>query len=176
VPDAAAPSLLDKSYIITAEVEVPQRGGEGMLVTQGGRFGGYGFYVLRGKPVFLWNMVDLERVRWEGQDVLAAGKHTLVFDFRYDGGGLGKGGSGVLKVDGKEVAKKRMDRTLPFILQWDEAFNVGLDTGTAVDDRDYQVPFAFTGAMNKLTVELQPSNLTSSQTRQADKAKRTASD
>jgi arylsulfatase len=176
VPNAAAPSLLNKSYTITAEVEIPQRGGDGMLVTQGGRFGGYGFYLLRGKPVFLWNVVDLERVRWEGQEGLAPGKHSLAFEFQYDGGGVGKGGTGVLKVDGKEIAKKRMDRTIPFILQWDEAFDVGIDTGTPVEDRDYQVPFPFTGTLNKLNVELQPSNLTSSQARQVDKVKRAASD
>ena len=86
-----------------------------MILTSGGRFGGYGFYLLKGKPVFLWNLVDLKRVRWEGPDALAPGKHTLEFDFKYDGlgagtlafnnmSGIGRGGTGVLKVDGKEVA------------------------------------------------------------------------
>ena len=86
-----------------------------MLITQGGRFAGYGFYVLKGKPVFLWNLVDLKRIRWEGPDALSPGKHVLEFDFKYDGLGMGTlvygdmsgiaaGGTGVLKVDGKVVA------------------------------------------------------------------------
>ena len=159
VPHGAAPSLLDKSYTITAEVEIPKGGAEGMLVTQGGRFGGYGFYLLKSKPVFLWNLLDYERIRWEGKDSLSPGKHTLVFDFKYEGPGFGKGGVGVLKADGVVVANKRMERTIPFILQWDETFDVGLDTGTPVEDKDYQVPFGFTGKIIKLTVELQPPQL-----------------
>jgi hypothetical protein len=71
-----------------------------MLAPLGGRFAGYGFYLLKGKPVFLYNLVDLERVRWEGKDALTAGKHTISFDFTYDGPGPGKGGTGILKVDG----------------------------------------------------------------------------
>ena len=84
----------------------PAGGAEGMLVTLGGRFGGYGLYLLKGKPVFIYNFLDLERFRWEGKDALAPGKHTIVFDFKYDGPGFGKGGTGVLKVDGKEVANQ----------------------------------------------------------------------
>ena len=80
-PYSAAPSLLDTSYTITAEVEVPAGGGDGMIVTQGGRFGGYGFYILKGKPTFTWDLLDLKRVKWEGPDALAPGKHTLVYDF-----------------------------------------------------------------------------------------------
>jgi hypothetical protein len=93
--DADAPSLLNKSYTITAEVEVPQDGGDGMLATLGGRFGGYGLYLLKGKPVFLYNFLDRERFRWEGS-ALTPGKHTIVFDFTYDGPGFGKGGTGSL--------------------------------------------------------------------------------
>jgi arylsulfatase len=166
IPHGDAPSVLDTSYTMTAEVEIPQGGAEGMLLTEGGRFGGFGFYVLKGKPVFLWNLLNLERIRWEGPQVLSPGKHTLVFDFAYEGEGLaslasgisgiGKGGVGVLKVDGKEVSSKRMAHTIPVILQWDETFDVGADTGTPVDDRDYQVPFHFTGKLNKLTLQLKP--------------------
>src|SRR4249919_2865410 len=109
VPAAAAPSILDKSYTITAEVEIPAGGAEGMIVTQGGRFGGYGLFLSkgefgigRGKVVFLYNLLDLKRTTWEGPE-LSAGKHTIVFDFKFDGPGLGKGGTGVLLVDGKEA-------------------------------------------------------------------------
>ena len=115
IPTGSAPNILNKSYTITAEVEVPQGGGDGMIVTEGGRFGGYGLYVLKGKPVFAYNFLDLERFRWEGPDVLAPGKHTLVFDFTYDGPGIAKGGAGVLKVDGKEVANQKIPHTIAFL-------------------------------------------------------------
>jgi arylsulfatase len=175
VPHGAAPDLLDKSYKITAEIEVPQGGADGILVTQGGRFGGYGFYLLHSRPVFVWNLLDLKRMRWEGRDTLTPGKHTLVFDFTYDGG-LGKGGAGTLKVDDKVVASQRMDRSIPIILQWDEAFDVGVDTATPVDDKDYQVPFRFTGKITQLTIELPPTQLTSQQQSQVNGANRKASD
>ena len=171
IPNGDAPSLLNASYNFKAEVEVPQGGGEGMLITQGGRFGGYGFYVLKGKPVFLWNLVDLKRIRWEGPEALTPGKHTLEFDFKYEGlgagtmafgnySGIGQGGTGVLKVDGKEAATQKMEHTLPFILAWDESLDIGSDTGTPVDDKDYQVPFAFTGKINKITLTIDRPKLT----------------
>jgi arylsulfatase len=114
-PLGDAPSVLNTSYNFKVDVDIPQGGAEGMLITQGGRFGGYGFYVLHNKPVFLWNLVGLRKIRWDGADALTPGKHVLEFDFRYDGlgmatmeyaslSGVGQGGTGVLKVDGKEVA------------------------------------------------------------------------
>jgi arylsulfatase len=159
IPHGDAPSTIARSFTITADVEVPQGGAEGMLNTNGGRFGGYGLYLLKGKPVFVHNLVDFARFRWEGKEALAPGKHTVAFDFTYDGPGLGKGGTGVLKVDGKEVANQKVPHTTPFVFQWDETFDVGSDTGTGVDDRDYQVPFKFTGKLNKLTVQLGPSQM-----------------
>jgi arylsulfatase len=156
-----APSILNRSYTITAEVEVPQSGGDGMIATLGGRFGGYGLYLLKGKPVFTYNFVDLERFRWEGQQALTPGKHTVVFDFTYDGPGFGKGGTGVLKMDDKEVANKKIPHTIPFLMALDETFDIGVDTRTPVDDNDYQVPFRFTGKIAKLTFKLAPTQLTS---------------
>ncbi len=164
IPNGDAPSLLNTSYTFKAEIEAPQGGADGMLITQGGRFGGYGFYVLKNKPVFVWNLVDLKRVRWEGPE-LTPGPHVLEFDFKYDGlgagtmafgnySGVGRGGTGVLKVDGKEVATEKMPHTLPFILQWDEALDIGSDTGTPVDDADYQTPFTFTGTLKKITLSI----------------------
>ncbi len=160
LPVSDAPSILNRSYTITAEVEIPQGGAEGMLVTLGGRFGGYGFYLLKGKPVFLYNLLDLERFRWEGKDALTPGKHTVVFDFTYDGPGFGKGGTGILKVDGKEVASHKIPHTIPFLMTIDETFDVGIDTRTSVDDQDYQVPFRFTGKLAKLTFRLDAEQLT----------------
>ncbi len=89
VPQGDSPLLLNTSYTITADVVIPEGGAEGVLLTSGGRFGGYGFYLLKGKPVFLWNLLDLERLRWEGSEALSPGKHTIEFDFRYDGLGDG---------------------------------------------------------------------------------------
>jgi arylsulfatase len=173
IPYSDAPEILNRSYSITAEVEVPQGGGEGMLVTLGGRFGGYGLYLLKGKPVFLYNLLDLERYRWEGQQPLTPGKHTIVFDFKYDGPGFGKGGTGILKVDDHEVASKQVPHTVPFIMTVDETFDVGVDTRTPVDDTDYQVPFRFTGKLAKLTFNLGPEQL-SDQDRQTVGAARAA--
>jgi len=164
-PNGDAPSILNASYNFRADIEVPQGGGEGMLITQGGRFAGYGFYLLKGKPVFNWNLVGLKWVKWEGPEALSPGRHTLEFDFKYDGlgmgtlmfnnmSGIGRSGAGVLKVDGKEVASQKMERTIPFILAWDENLDVGSDTGTSVDDKDYQIPFTFTGKINKITLTI----------------------
>jgi arylsulfatase len=165
IPQGDSPLILNTSYTITADIEVPEGGGEGVLLTSGGRFAGYGFYLLKGKPVFTWNLVDLKRTRWDAPEALSAGKHVVEFDFKYDGlgpgtlafnnmSGIGRGGTGTLKVDGKTVAAEKMEHTVPLILQWDETFDIGSDTGTPVDDQDYQIPFAFTGKLNKLTLKL----------------------
>ena len=149
LPDGSAPNTLSKSYSITAEVEIPQGGAEGMLNTLGGRFGGYGFYVLKGKPVFTYNLLGLERFRWEGKEAITPGKHTIVFDFKYDGPGMAKGGTGVLSVDGKEVDRKKIPHTIPALMTIDESFDVGVDTRTGVDDKDYQPPFRFNGKLDQ---------------------------
>jgi arylsulfatase len=166
---AGSPSLLNRSYTITAEIEIPQGGAEGVLVTDGGRFGGYAFYLLKSRPVFTWNLLELERVKWQGKEALAPGKHTLEFDWKYDGPGPGKGGTGTLKVDGRVADSHPMARSIPLVLPWDETFNVGLDTGTPVDDKDYQVPFRFTGKINKVTVKLGPDELMPAEPRRAAK-------
>src|SRR5262249_13770811 len=106
IPSSNAPDLVGKSFKITAEVEIPPNGAEGMLNTLGGRFGGYGLYLVKGKPVFSYNLLAVEHFRWEAPKALTPGKHTIVFDFKYDGPGLAKSGTGVLSVDGKEVARK----------------------------------------------------------------------
>jgi len=165
LPQGDSPLLLNTSYTITADIEVPQGGAEGMILTSGGRFAGYGFYLLKGKPVFLWNMVDLERLKWEGPEALSPGRHTVEFEFNYDGlgagtlafnnfSGVGRPGVGTLKVDGKVVATKEMKKTLPMILQWDESFDIGSDTLTGVNDADYKPPFPLTAKLNKLTIKV----------------------
>src|SRR5207244_1410835 len=131
-----------------------------MLATLGGRFGGWGLYVLKGKPVFTYNLLALEHFRWEAPQALTAGKDTIMFDFKYDGPGLAKGGTGVLSVDGKEVARKTIPHTVPSLFTFDESFDVGVDTRTSVEEKDYQVPFRFTGKLDKLTIKLEPRQLT----------------
>jgi arylsulfatase len=160
IPLGNAPNFLGKSYTITAVVDVPAGGGDGMIVTNGGRFGGYGLYLLKGKPVFNYNMLTLAQYRWEGKQPLSAGKHTIVFDYTYEGPGLAKGGSGVLKVDGQVVATGKQANSLAFQQVADETFDVGVDTRTGVNDKDYLAPFPFKGTINKLTFKLGPSQLT----------------
>ena len=155
IPPGSAPNLLGRSYSISAEVEIPQGGAEGMLNTLGGAFGGYGLYLLKGKPVFTYVQLTSERFRWEGPAALMPGKHTVVFDFKYDGPGFGKGGTGVLSVDGKDVDSKQMPYTIPFTVTIEESFDVGVDTRRGVDDNDYLPPFRFTGTLDKLTIKLE---------------------
>jgi arylsulfatase A-like enzyme len=186
IPVGNAPSILNRDYTITAQITVPEGGAEGMIVTIGGRFGGYGLFLQDGKPVFVYNLLDLERFRWEGgiggiagKDLfgraLKPGQHTIVFDFKYDGPGPGKGGTGVLSVDGKELATKTIKHTIPLLMSIDETFDVGLDTRTGVDNT-YELPFKFTGKIDKLTFELGPSQLSEVEEKVAAHAMATAHD
>lgn len=187
LPQGDSPVLLNTSYTITADIDVPEGGAEGMILTSGGRFGGYGFYLKEGKPMFLWNMVDLERLKWEGPDALSPGRHTVEFDFVYDGlgsetlaynnfSGVGKSGTGTLKVDGKVVATKKMEKTLPMILQWDESFDIGSDTLTGVNDADYKPPFPLTAKLEKLTIKMDRPTLTPEDIKTLENAQKAAAD
>ena len=171
VPPACAPKIMAKDFSITAEVDIPEKGAEGILVTEGGRFGGYALMLShgklgigRGKVVFLYNLLDLKRTAWEGPE-LAAGKHTIQFSFKYDGPGFGKGGTGELVVDGKSVAKKSMENTTPIMFPEDEDFCVGQDTrsGVAMIEYRYDIPFKFTGKIKKLRFDLGPPQYTAEQ-------------
>jgi hypothetical protein len=186
IPHGDAPSVLNSSYTITANVDIPPGGAEGMIHTNGGRFGGYGLYLVDSRPVFTWNLLDVKRTRWEGP-ALTPGKHTIEFDFDYDGlgfatlafnnmSGIGRGGTGTLKVDGKAVATETMEKTVPLILQWDETFDIGADTGTPVDDHDYQVPFNFTGKIDRLSIKIDPPKLTPEDEKQLMSANQSAAD
>ena len=175
VPNSGAPSILNKSYTITAEVTIPKGGAEGVIVTDGGRFGGYALLLSKGvggvrsgKPVFVYNLLNLKRTTWAGPE-LGAGKHTIVFDYKVDGPGLGKGGTGVLSVDGKEVARNTMKNSTPITFPEDETFDVGQDTrtGVALLEYRYDPPFKFTGTIDKLSFDLQPVQLTKEEQKQA---------
>jgi arylsulfatase A-like enzyme len=171
-----APNILNRSFTITAEVEVPEGGGDGMIVTEGGWSGGYGLYLLKGKPVFSYNLLQLLIPRWAGDQALTAGKHTITFDFIYDGPGIAKGGTGVLSVDGTKVHTLQIGHTIPFLMPADETFDVGSDTRTGVNDQDYHVPFRFSGKIDKLTFELGPSQLTPDDQKKVQKAAANAHD
>jgi arylsulfatase A-like enzyme len=187
IPDSTAPSLLNTSYTITADITVPEGGAEGVIVKDGGRFGGWGLYLLKGKPVFTWNLLDLKRVKWQGPDALPPGKHTLEYDFKYDGlgfvtlafnsvSGLGRPGTATFKVDGNVVSTQTMEKTIPVGLPIDETFDIGSATGTPVDDNDYKIPFPFTGKINNLTFKVAPPQLTPEDVKKLKEAEAKAAD
>jgi arylsulfatase A-like enzyme len=167
IPEGSAPDFKNKSYRISAEVEIPESGAEGVLMTQGGRFNGLGLYVLQGKPVFHYNLVGVDRTTIAAKDALNPGKHTIIVDFKYDGGGIGKGGVATLTVDGKEVANGKLTRTIPFRVSADETLDIGEDTGTSVSE-DYHVPFRFTGTLNKVVVDLGEAKLSPQDQKELD--------
>lgn len=153
IPEGTAPDFKNRSYRITAEVEIPKAGAEGLLLTQGGRFGGLGLYMLDSKPVFHYNTAGVARYTVAAKDKLKPGKHSIVVEFEYDGGGLAKGGTATMTVNGKKVAQGRIERTLPFRISLDETLDIGEDTGTPVSE-DYKTPFRFNGKLSKVVVDL----------------------
>jgi len=154
IPEGAAPDTKNKSWRIEAEVVIPEGGAEGIILTHGGRFAGYGFYLLEGKPVFCYNLAGVAHYYVKGEEKLSPGKHTLVYNYKHDGG-LGKGGTGTIEVDGKSVGSSRIERTLPFRLSLDETLDCGEDTGTPVSE-DYvkRMPFKFTGELKQAVIRL----------------------
>ena len=168
IPYGNAPSILDRDYTITADITVPQGGAEGMIVTLGGRFGGYGLYLLKGKPVFDYNLLDLKHYRWEGGPLRswlvgrctqARQAHDSVrLQIRRTGARQGRRGS----LQGRwqrDSSQENPDHSIPLLMAIDETFDVGSDTRTAVND-DYKLPFRFTGTIDKLTFNLGPEQLT----------------
>jgi arylsulfatase len=143
----------NRSHTITAEVEIPKSGAKGVLLAQAGRFGGWSLYLKDGKPTYTYNYLGLQRYTVAAKQALPAGKATIRFEFAYDGGGVGKGGTGTLFVNGKKVAAARIDRTQCCAFSADEGADVGADEGTPVTEA-YKVPFKFTGKIAKVTIEL----------------------
>jgi arylsulfatase len=159
IPEGAAPDIKNKSFKVTAEVVLTKGREQGIIVTQGGLSAGWSLMFQGGRPVFHYNRANVNHTAIAAKEPLAPGKHTVVFDFTYDGGGFGKGGNGTLSVDGKQVAQGRIDATMPFRFSFDETFDVGEDTGTPVC-LDYDVPFTFNGKIEKVVVSLVPPKLT----------------
>jgi arylsulfatase len=162
--EGGAPDLNNKSFGISAVVEIPEDGAEGVLMTQGGRFAGLGLYLLDGRPVFHYNLCGVERYTLSGNEKLSPGKHVVAVDFNYDGDGVGKGGQATLTVDGKEVASEKLPQTIAFRMSLDETLDIGEDTGTPVSE-DYHVPFKFTGDLEKVTIKITEEKLTEEQLR-----------
>jgi len=146
-------NVKNRSHTITAEIDIPKTGAKGVLLAQAGRFGGWSFYLKDGKPTYTYNWLGLQRYTVAAKEALPAGKATIRFEFAYDGGGVGKGGTGTLFVNGKKVATGRIDRTQCCSFSADEGADVGADEGTPVTEA-YKVPFKFSGKIGKVTIEL----------------------
>jgi arylsulfatase len=171
IPEGSTPDVKNKSYTVTADVEIPKNGANGVLATQGGRFGGWGLLVMDSKPLFVHALSNQPPHKYKvaSNQKLSPGKHTIRFEFKYDGGGIGKGGTGTLSVDGKQVAQSHIERTVCCRFSLDETFDVGADTGSPViEDYATRMPFQFTGTLNKLTIELAPANLKAEHLRELD--------
>jgi arylsulfatase len=153
VPDQASPSMINKSWTITADIEVPDGKAEGMIITHGGLEGGYGLYLRDGKPTFVYNFLGAERTTVAAKEALPKGKTKLVVDFKYDGGGMGKGGSITLSANGKPIAEGRLERTIPMQFSLGEGLDIGMDVGSPVDFT-YKLPFKFTGSIGKVHFKL----------------------
>jgi len=154
LPAGASPPVLNKSWTITADIEVADKT-EGMIVTQGGMTGGYGLCLRDGKPTFIYNFLDLERYTIAAMDALPKGKVKLVVDFAYDGkqGERGKGGTVTLSANGNNVAEGKLPKTIPVQFSLGEGMDVGMDVGSPVDF-NYKLPFKFTGKIDKVTFDL----------------------
>ncbi len=148
-------NIKNRSHTITAETTIPQGGAQGVILSQAGRFGGWSLYVKDGKPTYTYNFLGLSASKVAASKPLPEGKATIRFEFKYDGGGLGKGGIGTIFVNGDKVAEGRIERTQGFIFSADEGADVGQDGETPVTD-DYKAgDNKFTGTIHKVTVDLQ---------------------
>ena len=153
ISENAFVNVKNTSFSITAYVDVNQQPANGLLIDQGGRFGGWAFYVKDGKPIYHYNFLGLKPFSVASEKSLPTSKSTIRFDFAYDGGGPGKGGVGKILVNGEKVAEGRIDVTQFNAFSATEGADVGLGTGTPVSE-DYQNPFAFNGKIEKVTIDL----------------------
>jgi arylsulfatase A-like enzyme len=155
LPPEASPRILNKSWTLTADVEIPPSGAEGMIVTQGGIVGGYGLYIREGKPTFVYNYLSLDRFTFTGKDPLPKGKVQLKVDFAYQGGPkeLGKAAVVTLSANGNKIAEGQVPKTIPATISIQEGLDIGMDVGSPVDFT-YKPPFKFTGKIEKVTFDL----------------------
>jgi len=145
----------NRSHTITAEIENANGGADGVILAQAGRFGGWSLYMKKGKPVYTYNVLGLQRFTIAATAAIPAGKATLRYEFAYDGGGLGKGGTGTMYVNDRKVAEGRIERTQPNSFSADEGADVGQDGETpVVEDYGIAAPYKFTGRIDKVTVDV----------------------
>jgi arylsulfatase A-like enzyme len=146
--------LKNKSHAITAEVVVPAGGAEGVIAAQGGAFGGWSLYVADGKPAYCYNLFGLQRFKVYGEKPLAEGEHQVRVEFAYDGGGLGKGGTATLYVDGDKSGDGRVEGTVPMVFSADETLDIGADSGTPVSDDLAPSELEFNGRVRWVELDL----------------------
>jgi len=146
-------NVKNQSKTITAEVEVPAGAANGVILAQGGRFGGWSLYVKDGRPAYTYNYVGLTQYTVSSSDRLATGKSTITLDFAYDGNGRGKGGTATLSINGKKVGDVRIEATNANVFSADDAADVGLDEGTNVSNNYPQYGNKFTGKIVKVRVD-----------------------
>jgi len=158
IPESSSPNVKNKSHTIAVSIEMPSSGGDGVLVAAGGRVGGYALYIKDRKPVYEYNWFSQNRYKVASPEKLPSGPATVRAEFKYDGGGVGKGGTVTLFVNDKKVAEGRIEKTILGRFSADETFDTGLDTGSPVSN-DYEAPNRFTGTLEKVTIDLAPSNL-----------------
>jgi arylsulfatase len=155
LPNDAAPRILNKSWTLTADIEVPDAGADGMIVTHGGLVGGYGLYVREGRPTFVYNYLAQDRVTLAGGEPLPKGRVRLRVNFDYDGaaGERGKGAAVTMSANGAKVAEGRLARTIPIQISLGEGMDIGRDVGSPVDFT-HKLPFEFTGKIERVTIDL----------------------
>ncbi|MES2223228.1 MAG: arylsulfatase [Acidobacteriota bacterium] len=163
IPEGSAPDFKNKSWTVAAEVTIPEGGASGVLATLGGRFGGWGLLMQDSKPEFAYafsNQAE-HKFRVRSDQPIPAGNHVVRIAFRYDGGGYGKGATGVLFVDEKQVAEGRIPHSIAIRFSLDETFDIGEDMGTPViEDYADKMPFRFSGTLKRVVVVLEPDKLT----------------
>jgi arylsulfatase len=149
-------NIKNRSFSITADVEIPQGGANGVILVQGGRFAGWSLYLKDGKPVYCYNFLALEEYKVSAHQVVAVGKATIRMNFDYDGGGIGKGGTATILVNDKQVASGRIKRTQPMIFSADETAAVGVDDATPVTADYKERDNAFTGKILNVVIDVKP--------------------
>jgi arylsulfatase A-like enzyme len=170
IPESSAANTKGKSHTITATVDVPKPGGtEGVIVAEGGTIAGFTLYVKHGKPIYEYNWFGQARYKITSSAAVAPGRNVIKVDFKYDGGGVGKGGMVTLYLNDKKVGEGRIDKTVPVRFSADEAFDTGMDSGQPVS-ADYQSPFRFSGTMDKVEIDLAPGNLSQADVKEIELA------
>jgi arylsulfatase len=154
LPENVVLDVKNKSFTVTAAVDVPAEGAEGVVIAQGGQFGGWSLQATQGKAKFVYNLCGLRTFAVEAQESLPPGRHELRAELAYDGGGLGKGGTVSLYYDGTAVGQGRVDQTIPFMFSSDETMDIGRDTGTPVSADHAPHDGTFSGTIEWVQIEI----------------------